>query len=299
MADVHAAFAGDALNPVVPTDVTGLGHWWFEDMSSQFTNFNRVEATAYVGPVLLAIVIGFAVIQWRRPATRVLVPVIAVCNVLSLGTSLHVAGDDPGVWMPWALLHPLPIFDHVISACIWAFALLAIAIVVALWLAIPSSKRGLKWAAAAVGAALLIPNLTSDFWSGRPTNPPFFTTDTYYEHLREGDTVLVLPFARNGSSMLWQAETRMYFKMGRGLRVGGVPPPGLPRRPVPRCAAQRAGGGGGHRGSARLPDAPQGDRGRGGGGGSRAMALLARALRLKHVRAGGVFFYRVPESLDT
>jgi hypothetical protein len=94
-----------------------------------------------------------------------------VWYVLSLGTSRHVAGEDTGTWMPWALSHPPPILDHVISARFWAFALLAIAIVVALWLAEPSRQSGMKWAAAAVGAVVVIPNLSSDFWGGRPTQP--------------------------------------------------------------------------------------------------------------------------------
>jgi hypothetical protein len=36
--------------------------------------------------------------------------------------------------------------------------------VVALCLAEPSPRRGLKWAVVAVGVALLVPNISSDFW---------------------------------------------------------------------------------------------------------------------------------------
>jgi hypothetical protein len=291
-----ALYPGDALNPVVPTEVTGLGHWWFDDMTSKFTNFTRSEAAAYVGPVLLAIVIGFAVTQWRRPATRVLVPVIAVCYVLSLGTSLHVAGDDTGIWMPWAILHPLPILDHVISTRIWVFALLAIAIALALWLAEPSSRTGLKWAVGAVGVVLLIPNFTSDSWGGRPTDPAFFTTDTYYEHLREGDTVLALPYARNGSSMLWQAETGMYFKMVQGY-VSPEFPPGYRDDPF---LDELLGEDVGENDVEGLRDfltrrgvtavvVEEADTG--------PWPFLLAALRLEPVKAGGVLVYRVPRRL--
>jgi hypothetical protein len=217
-------YPGDALNPILPTEVTGLGHWWFEDVTSKFTNFTPSEAAAYVGPVLLGIVVAFAVTQWRRPATRVLVTVIAVCYLLTLGTSLHVAGDDTGVWMPWSLLHPLPVLDHVISTRFWVFALLAIAVAVALWLAQPSRRSGLKWAVAAIGVVLLVPNVSSDFWDARPTDLAFFKTDTYKQHLREGETVLALPYARYGSSMLWQARTGMYFNMVEGYVSPEFPP---------------------------------------------------------------------------
>jgi hypothetical protein len=224
-------YPGDALNPVLPTQVTWLGHWWFEDTTAKFTNFIPSEAAAYVGPVLLGIVIAFAITSWRRPAAPVLLGVIAVCYVLSLGTELHVAGDDTGVWMPWSLLHPLPILDHVISTRFWAFALLAIAIAVALWLTQPSRWRGLKWGVAVLGVVLLIPNFTSDFWDARPTDLDFFRTETYKRYLREGDTVLALPYAGHGSSMLWQARTGMYFKMAGG-NVGPEFPPDYRRDPV-------------------------------------------------------------------
>ena len=217
-------YPGDALNPLLPTVVTWIGHSWFEDTTSKFTNFTPSEAGAYVGPVLLAIVAVFAVTRWRRPSARVLVPVILVCYVLSLGTQLHVGGDDTGVWMPWSLLHPLPMLDHVISTRFWAFALLAIAIVVALWLAEPSPRRGVKWAIVAVGVLLLIPNLSSDFWDARPTDPAFFRTDAYKRHLSKGETVLALPYGQSGSSMLWQARTGMYFKMVEGYVSPEFPP---------------------------------------------------------------------------
>ena len=105
-----------------------------------------------MGPVLLGIVVAFAVTQWRRRRDEaVLLAVIVVCYVLSLGTELHVGGDAKGVWMPWAALHPLPVLDHVISTRFWAYALLAIAIAVALWLAAPGPRQGLRWVVAAVG----------------------------------------------------------------------------------------------------------------------------------------------------
>jgi hypothetical protein len=291
-----ALYPGDALNPVVPTEVTAFGHWWFEDMASKFTYSNVSEATGYVGPVLLAVLVGFAVTRWRRPATRVLVAVVAVCYLLSLGTSLHVGGEDTGVWLPWALLHPLPILDHVISSRFWVFALLSIAIVLALWLAEPTRRRGFRWAVAAVGVALLIPNVWSGFWSGRPTDPSFFRTDAYEQRLREGETVLAFPYARNGSSMLWQARTGMHFKMVEGYVSPEFPPAYrndpffgkllseevsgddvdglrafLVRRNVTAVVVEAADPG--------------------------PWPFLLGALRLKPVRTGGILFYRVPARL--
>jgi MFS family permease len=209
-------YSNDLLNPILPTEVTGLGHWWFESTTEKFTNFTVSEAASYVGVVLLGIVAVWAAANRRQPAAKVVVGVLVFCFVLSLGTSLEVAGDDTGVWMPWSLLHPLPVFDHVIPSRIWAYAVLVTAIATALWLAEPTGRPWLRWAVAAVGLALLVPNVSSDFWDGRPTDPAFFTTDAYKRQLEEGDRVLALPYARYGSSMLWQAETGMYFDMVEG-----------------------------------------------------------------------------------
>ncbi|MEA2376301.1 MAG: hypothetical protein QOD13_208 [Thermoleophilaceae bacterium] len=298
-ADSHAwrtfteLYPGDALNPVVPTQVTGLGHSWFTDMTTKFTNHTPSEAGAYVGPVLLAIVIAFAVTRWRRPATRVLVPVIAVCYLLSLGTQLHAAGHDTGVWLPWSLLHPLPLLDHVISTRFWAFALLAIGIVVALWLAEPSPRRGLRWAVVAVGVAQLVPNISSDFWDSSPTDPAFFKNDAYKEQLKEGETVLAFPYARYGSSMLWQARTGMYFKMVEGYVSPEFPPgyrndpffgqllseqvDGADVQPLRDFITRR------HVTAVVVEEQRAGP-----------WPLLLQALGLAPVKTGGVLFYRVP-----
>jgi hypothetical protein len=150
--------------------------------------------------------------------------------VLSLGTSLNVAGVDTGVWMPWALLHPLPILDHVISTRFWVFALLAIAILVALWLAEPSPRErgqlgGGRRQGGAVDPEPLIGLLE------RPSHESRLLYHGRKDHLREAEIVLALPYARFGASMLWQAETGMHFKMARGLRIAAVPAR-LPQRPV-------------------------------------------------------------------
>jgi hypothetical protein len=287
-------YPGDALNPILPTEITGLGHWWFEDTTAKFTNFTPAEAASYVGVVLLAIVVWFAITQWRRRATRVIVGVIVVCYVLTLGTELHVAGDDTGVWMPWSLLHPLPILDHVISVRFWAYALLAIAIAVALWLAEPVTRPWVRWAVAVAGLALLVPNLSADFWSGRPTNPAFFTTEEYEQHLREGETVLALPFARYGSSMLWQAETGMYFVMPEGY-LGPEYPPGF--RDDPYFSKLISGEVSGEADVEGLRDFIERrnvsavvveQQGAG------PWPILLQAMGLRPVETGGVLLYRVP-----
>jgi len=209
-------YRADLLNVVVPTEVTWLGHQWFDGMSADFTYGNTAEAANYIGPLLLLITVAFAVTNWRRPVTWVLLGVIVVSYVLSLGSYLEVAGEATDAPLPWKLLHPLPVFDHVIPVRLFLFGMLAIAVATALWLAQAGARRPVKWVVAGLAVAMLIPNLAADFWQGRPINPAFFTSDVYKAHLKEDEVVLVLPYARSGNSMLWQAETGMYFRMPEG-----------------------------------------------------------------------------------
>ena len=287
-----ALYPADAVNVIVPTPVTGLGHQWFSDLTAKFDLGTFAESSAYVGPVLLAIVVAYAVTRWRRPVTRVLVGVIAVSYVLSLGTKLHVAGNATDLPLPWAIPHLLPALDHVIPVRLFMYALLAIAIAVALWLAEPAG-RGWRWAAALVGTALLVPNLSADFWRGRPTNPAFFTTDAYRAQIGKDEVVLAFPYGKRGSAMLWQAQTGMRFRLAEGYLSPAYPGdylrdpffPALVSGDVDRSSAaglrdfiaRR------HVRAVVLDDRRPG-----------AWPTVLAALRLRPVRSGGVLVYRVP-----
>ena len=254
-------YPGDALNPLLPTEVTWIGHSWFEDTTSKFTNFTPSEAGAYVGPVLLGIVVAFAITQWRRAATKVLLAVIAVCYVLSLGTELHVGGDAKGVWMPWAALHPLPVLDHVISTRFWALR------------AAGHRDRGCALAGgagAAAGAALgdrrrrraaADPEPVVGLL-GRSSNRPGLLPDRRLQGAHPQGR------ARAGAALRPLREQHALagargdgLRPGRGLRVAEFPPdyrhdPFFGTLISGRVGQGLAGG------PARLPDAPQGDRGR-------------------------------------
>ena len=79
--------------------------------------------------------------------------------------------------------------------------------------------------------AFLLPNIGSGYWRWRPPNPPFFTTHEYRSVLRRGETVLVLPYGYLGFSMLWQAETGMWFRMAGGY-LNPAPPADYARDPL-------------------------------------------------------------------
>jgi hypothetical protein len=290
-------YRADALNVVVPTEVTGLGHQWFRGMSSDFTYRSPAEAASYIGLALLVITVAFAISSRRRPAARVLVPVIVVSYVLSLGSHLDIAGHSTDIPLPWKLLHPLPVFDHIMPPRLFMYGMLAIAISTALWLAQRSARSGLKWALAALAVLMLVPNVSADFWDGRPTNPAFFSSDLYKRHLKSDEVVLVLPYGRTGNSMLWQAETNMYFRMPGGYVSPEYP---LDYRSDP-FLGELLSGQVGDSSVAGLRDflgrrnvtAVVVESGSAG-----PWPLLLGGLGLKPVRTGGVLLYRVPQRLS-
>jgi hypothetical protein len=293
-----ALYPADALNVIVPTAVTGLGHWWFKGTSAKFTLGTTSEAAAYVGPVLLAITIGYAITRWRRPTTPVLIGVVLVSYILSLGTKLRIAGHATEVPLPWKLLNPLPVLNHVTPVRLFLFASLPIAIMVALWLAEDSRRRALKWVAAGVGVALLVPNLSASFWQGRPTQLAFFTSDAYKAHLRKDEMALVLPFGRAGSSMLWQAEAKMHFRMPEGYVSPEYPPEYRSDPFLPVLLSTKVNGNAApglrdfirRRGVTAVLVEPSEGRG---------WQFVLGSLRLRPVMSGGMLVYRLPVSWGT
>ena len=110
------------------------------------------------------------------------------------------------------------VLRDVIPLRLAVYMFLIVAVILAMWLAQPRAGRwGLaKWAVAAASIAFLVPNVSGGLWRGQEFNPAFFTTHQYRSVLTRGETVLILPFGQLGNSMLWQADTDMWFRLAGG-----------------------------------------------------------------------------------
>ena len=102
------------------------------------------------------------------------------------------------------------------------YAFLILAVTTSIWLS--ELTNGTRTRAAVVALIVLstLPNLASDYWVRPNRTPPFFTSGSYRKYLSPGETVIALPYWMLGNSMLWQAQTDMYFRMA-GAWTG--PPP--------------------------------------------------------------------------
>ncbi len=174
------------------------------------------ESVSYIGLPLALIVARYTVTRWRLTLTRVLFAILAIVGVLMLGSYLHVAGYRT-IPLPWKLLDRGLLTD-VIPIRLSIYMFLVVAVILAMWLAQPRS--GLwgvgKWALAVASIAFILPNTGAGLWSGWSSNPRFFTTHEYRSAIKRGETVLILPFGQLGESMLWQADTDMWFRLAGG-----------------------------------------------------------------------------------
>jgi hypothetical protein len=215
----------DLTNLIFPTLTTWLGHHDFQSLSSTYEQGDLLEANGYLS---IAILIAFA--TWfftrgrRSVLGKLLAIAIAVSVVMALGSHLHIAGYQT-IMLPFSWLNSEPIFDNIIPSRIVLFASLAISIGVAAWLAQRGGRAIGRWLVVLVGVVMILPNTSASLYGLPPTNPSFFSTNMYRHYLARDETVLVLPFAHNDVSTLWQAETDYYFYMPEGYVSGVIPYP--------------------------------------------------------------------------
>jgi len=210
-----AAYSADLINFILPTSTTAIGAIApLRAISGQFPG-NLGEAGACLGIPFLVIAILHVRRHWEEAATRTIVAALAVICVLALGPRIHIAGWA-GFGMPSKALAHVPLIKSALPVRFMNYAFLGAAVIVAQWLADETWSRGLRGTMAVALIALSLPNLDSSFFSAPVSTPAFFTTGAYRKLIRPGETVVALPYGITGDTMLWQAETGMYYRMASG-----------------------------------------------------------------------------------
>ncbi len=239
-------FVTDLANLVLPNPV--VAQWSpFNGAYVLHWQWDVAEAGAFLGPFL--IIVLATVVATRRRELRVQVAALAAAAmlVLSLGPSLHVAGRDLGVPLPWVLFERLPLLDNLLPVRMTGIFFVGVAVLVAEGVhAVQGWRSGWRRAAGTAGiiAALvpLVPVAAYQAWT--PVVPSFFRSARASELPRDG-VVFVVPFPRDQpddvTPMLWQALTGLRFRMpggyvflpapgGNGLGVTGGTPNALTAR---------------------------------------------------------------------
>ncbi len=216
------AFSVDFLNFFVPTPglLIGANHLLVK-VSNIFTKGHE-EPTGYMSPALLGVLIWFGYRRWGDVVGKALVVFVSVACMLAIGPRLHFAGHiGPG--MPWKLATHLPLLNSALPSRFMIYAFLALAVVVSLVMSARDISPTWKYAVAGFIVVFSLPNLSSAYWVKANESPELFSKGIYKEYLSPNENVVVLPYGVTGNSMLWQAETDMYFRMAGGY-VSVSPP---------------------------------------------------------------------------
>jgi len=229
----------DLLGYLVPSRSARFGGAAWTSVSNGFPGLAQ-DNTAYMSFALLAVVVLFAIWGWRSKSTWLLISALAIPMVLSFGPVLYVGGD-PTIWMPQALLGKVPLLQHALPERFPAYAWLALAVIVAVWLAgLGRSVAIFGYALVAFGLVLVSTDLSdAPGYHGEMSVPAFFTDGTYRDFIEPGETVLAVPPAL-GEDGVWQAETGMAFRLARAY----TGPIHLSNDPLPEIGGVLAGGDG-------------------------------------------------------
>lgn len=225
-------YSADPLNLVVPTRLT-VGGNALAGIGDQFTG-NLSENGTYFGLPLLLLLGLFA---WQRHRDRVallLLGAFAIALVGALGPRLNLLGTPTSLRLPWAPFLHLPYFKYVLPERLIVFAWLALAVILALWLSMPSRWQAAKWALAGIGLALMLPNPRATdpspphygaaIWASERPLPEFFASGESPQ-FKGRPNLLVLPYneAGEGIGVYWQANTGMAYAMPGGYLTGTIP----------------------------------------------------------------------------
>jgi hypothetical protein len=221
------AYSLDLLNLWFPTTITWLGGHDFYLLGLTFEKGNGSEANGYLGVIPIALFLMW-VLGRRRNGNRVFVGIVAtgaaVSLIAALGPHLHIAGYET-ITLPFSWFQHLSLINNIAPGRMILFTSLALSVGIASYLAGREKRVAVGWLAILLGIVMIIPDVNRTFYGAPVNNPRFFSTALYKRYLRHDETVLVLPFALNDVSMLWQAEGGFNFFLPEGYVSGTIPPP--------------------------------------------------------------------------
>jgi hypothetical protein len=219
-------YVADLAGYVLPSRLLAVAPRALDRVTGRFTG-NDLENGVFLGP--LFVVALYVVLRYGRDRVlRCVGAVGLVALVLALGPRLHLQGGVSAIPLPWALVRRLPLYEHALSVRLVAYAYLALALLLAVFVAraraspVAAHRRG-GLAVAAVALLAFAPRLP--YPAQRPAVPAFFT-GAGVRTLPPGSLVVVAPLPHDtfdDAAMLWQAESGYRFRMPYGYLIAPAP----------------------------------------------------------------------------
>ena len=212
-------------------------------------HLGRTGIENYVGIPLILILIGLAAFAWRSRVSRLLLIGFAFVIALAVGPDLVVTSVRHTYRLPWAGLWNLPIARSAEPSRFIVFAVLVLAIALALWLARPDGSRllrGARWGLGLLAVAAIITDTPTSYQAVNPLPPgykppatmhavnqlpAFITQGMYRRYLRPGEIVVILT-RRGNAGMLFQAASGFYFRIAGGYINASLTPVNALPHPV-------------------------------------------------------------------
>jgi hypothetical protein len=208
--------SADVLNFLIPTPINEFGRFsLFDRISAPFNWGLPSEEVAYLSWPLIVITVLFARVRFREQPGRLLVDSLIAILIFSLGPALMVRGYPSKIGLPWIILNR-SLLSNAAPARFSLYAFLIFAVITSLWLSTARMKAHFKFAVAAAIVVCQLPSLSAAYWVSPFRTPEFFRTGLYRDYLAKGEAVFILPAWPLNDSMVWQAQTRMYFNMAQG-----------------------------------------------------------------------------------
>jgi hypothetical protein len=180
---------------------------------------NGLENEFYLGLPLVVLLGRYFWMRRSEPFARIVAVMLGLVVVAAIGPVLHVADHSLGR-LPWARVFDLPLLKQALPVRFANYGFLLAALIVALSLSGPK----LRFTEVLVAYVLVsyLPNVVLFLSPGRYQDPPFFAAKLYRKVLHESENIMVFPYGVTGPSMMWQAQTGMYFSMA-GAWMGPTP----------------------------------------------------------------------------
>jgi hypothetical protein len=216
----HKSIASDLWSFIVPPPQARLGGSTFGATLQRLDAFPVGNGQRYLGVAVLVMLVGFAITERRRRSTWLLIAFIGVVVAVALGPVLRIGGSEMN-WPPGRLFTFAPLIGSAAAARLSAYALLAVGVVGALWIASGSGR--LVWIRWVIVVAAVVSVLPVHLGHAPIQKiPEFLSSDQVHEVLHPEDVVYAIPWMK-GDEMLWQSTSGFGFKLAQGY-IGPLPP---------------------------------------------------------------------------
>jgi hypothetical protein len=217
----QASFSADLWNFVSPTYTTAVHTSSALSLDQHFT-VNWTEWGSYLGIPLIVLLIGCLVICRHRREAWVAATITLSSALLSLGPTLHIAGRDTGIPLPWSLIDGLPDIHDLEPVRAAAPMFLGAGLLLALGLD-ELRRRALPLRACGYGltvfSLVVLAPVVPYFTNPLPTVGAFAAGKVC--PARPGATIFLLPSSEL-YSLLWQAQAGFCFSIPTYYGFHGV-----------------------------------------------------------------------------